>query len=41
MQSKILLDFTSDFEMIGSMLIGEVQQRTNIRPRIFDDSKIV
>ena len=35
---EILLDYTSDFEMIVSMLIGELEeQRTNIRCKNLDD----
>ena len=36
-ESEILLDYTGDFELIGSMLIGELEQKTNIRFRNVDD----
>ena len=34
---EILLDYTGDFEMIGSMLIGEREQKTNIKFKNVDD----
>ena len=30
-KSKILEDYTGHFELISSMLIGEIEQKTNIR----------
>ena len=30
-ENEILKDYTGDFELIGSMLIGEIEQKTNIR----------
>ena len=30
-KNEILEDYTGDFELIGSMLVGEVEQKTNIR----------
>ena len=35
-----LEDYTYDFELIASMLIGEVEQRTNIRYKNIDDFEI-
>ena len=32
-----MLDYTGAFEMIGSMLIGEIEQKTIIRFRNVDD----
>ena len=31
---EISLNYTGDFELIGSMLIGEIEQKTNIRFKI-------
>ena len=36
-KNQILEDYTGDFELIGSMLVGEVEQKTNIRFKIVDD----
>ena len=36
-KNEILEDYTGDFEIIGSMLVGEVEQKTNIRFKIVDD----
>ena len=36
-ETKILLDYKGDFEMIESMLIGEVEQKTNVRFENNDD----
>ena len=36
-ESGILIDFRGDFEMIGYMLIGEIEQTTNIRFRSVED----
>ena len=30
-KNEILADYTGDFELIGSMLLGEIEQKTNIR----------
>ena len=34
-KNKILLDSKNDFELIGSLLIGEIEQKTNIRLQNF------
>ena len=34
---EILEDYTGDFELIGSMLVGEIEQKTNIRFKNVDD----
>ena len=34
---EISKDYTGDFELIGSMLIGEVEQKTNITFKLVDD----
>ena len=36
-KNKILEDRTGDFELIGSMVVGEVEQKTNIRFKNVDD----
>ena len=36
-KSEILLEYTGFFEMIGSMLIGEMEQKTNYRFRNVED----
>ena len=36
-KSEILEDYTGDFELIGSMLIGEIEQKTNMRFKNTDD----
>ena len=36
-KNEILEDFTGDFDLIGSMLVGEVEQKTNIRFKNVDD----
>ena len=36
-ENEILLEYTGDFETIGSMLIGEMGQKTNIRFENVDD----
>ena len=36
-KSENLKDYTGDFELIGSMMIGEIEQKTNIRFQIVDD----
>ena len=36
-KSEILEDYTGDFELIGSMLVGEIEQKTNIRFKNVDD----
>ena len=36
-QNEVLEDYTGDFELIGSMLVGEIEQKTNIRFRKVDD----
>ena len=36
-RNEILEDYTGDFELIGSMLIGEIEQKTNIRFKNVND----
>ena len=36
-KNEILEDYTGDFELIGSMLIGELEQKSNIRFKNVDD----
>ena len=36
-KNEILEDYTGDFELIGSMLVGEIEQNTNIRFKNVDD----
>ena len=36
-KNDILEDYTGDFELIGSMLIGEREEKTNIRFKNVDD----
>ena len=36
-KNEILENYTGDFELIGSMLIGELEQKTNIRIKNVDD----
>ena len=36
-KNEILEDYTGDFELIGSMLVGEIKQKTNIRFKNVDD----
>ena len=36
-KNKILEDYTGDSELIGSMLVGEIEQKTNIRFKNLDD----
>ena len=36
-KSEFLEDYTGDFGMIGSMLIGEIEQKTNIARKKVDD----
>ena len=36
-KNEILEDFTGDFELIGSILVGEVEQKTNIRLKNVED----
>ena len=36
-KNEILEDYAGDFELIGSMLVGEVEQKTNIRFKNVDD----
>ena len=36
-KNEILEDYTGVFELIGSMLVGEVEQKTNIRFKNVDD----
>ena len=38
-KNEILEDYTGDFELIGSMLVGEIEQKTNIRFKNVDDSE--
>ena len=30
-KNELLEDYTGDFELIGSILVGEIEQKTNIR----------
>ena len=36
-KNEILEDYTGDFELIGFMLVGEIEQKTNIRFKNVDD----
>ena len=36
-KNEILEDYTGDFELIGSLLVGELEQKTNIRFKNVDD----
>ena len=36
-QNEVLEDYTGDFEIIGSMLVGEIEQKTNFRFKKVDD----
>ena len=36
-KNEVLEDHTGDFELIGSMLLGEVEQKTNIRFKNVDE----
>ena len=36
-KNEFLEDYTGDFELIGSMLVGEIEQKTNIRFKNVDD----
>ena len=36
-KNEILRDYAGDFELIGSMLVGEIEQKTNIRFKNVDD----
>ena len=36
-KNEIFEDYTGDFELIGSMLVGEIEQKTNIRFKNVDD----
>ena len=36
-KNEILGDFTGDFELIGSMLVCEIEQKTNVRFKNVDD----
>ena len=36
-ENDFLEDYTGDFELIGSMLVGEIEQKTNIRFKNVDD----
>ena len=36
-KNEILEDYTGDFELIGSMLVGEIEQKTNISFKNADD----
>ena len=36
-KKEILEDYTGDFELIGSILVGEIEQKTNIRFKNVDD----
>ena len=36
-ENEILEDYTGDFELIGSMLTFELEQKTNIRSKNFHD----
>ena len=39
-KNEILENYTGDFELIGSMLVGEIEQKTNIRFKNVDDFEI-
>ena len=39
-KNDILEDYTGDFELIGSILVGEIEQKTNIRFKNVDDFEI-
>ena len=39
-KTEILENYTGDFELIGSLLIDEIEQKTKVRFKIFDDFKI-
>ena len=36
-KNEVLEDYTFDFELIGSLLVGEIEQKTNIRFKNVDD----
>ena len=36
-KNEVLLDYTSDFELNGSVLIGHIEHKTTIRFRNMDD----
>ena len=36
-QNEVLEDYRGDFELIGSMLVGDLEQKTNIRFKNVDD----
>ena len=36
-KNDILIDYTGDFEMIGSMLVGKIEQETVVSFKIIDD----
>ena len=36
-ENDIFEDYTGDFELIGSMLVGEIERKTNIRFKKLDD----
>ena len=36
-KDEIAEDYTGDFELIGSMLVGEIEQKTNIKFKNIDD----
>ena len=36
-KNEVLEDYTRDFELIGSILIGEIERKTNIRFKFVDD----
>ena len=38
-KNEILEEYTDDFELIGSMLIGQIEQKRNIRFKNIDDSE--
>ena len=40
-KKEILKDHAGDFELIGSMLVGEVEQKTDIRFKIVDDFDVI
>ena len=40
-KKEILEEYTCDFELIGSMLVGEIEQKSNIRFKMLMFSKLV
>ena len=40
-KNEFLEEYTGDFELIGSMLVNEVEQKTNIRFKMLMISKVI